>query len=64
MPENSEGLFDLDIVEDIVRPLHASHKPRVALIALENTHNVCGGKVLPLQYLKKVFTVSDDVTFT
>ena len=54
IPDGADGVFDLDLLEDLVRPLHDAHQPRSALIAVENTHNNCGGKVLPLEYLKQV----------
>ena len=30
------------------------HQPRTKLICLENTHNVCGGMILPEGYVQKV----------
>ena len=54
IPDGADGVFDLDLLEDLVRPLNDAHQPRSALIAVENSHNNCGGKVLPLEYLKQV----------
>ena len=49
-----DGTFDLDELEGSIRPKNDPHQPWTALIAIENTHNNCGGKVLPLQFLQKV----------
>ena len=61
VPEDRYGMFDLSVVEKLIRSRNVANVRRVAVIALENTHNVCGGKVLPLEYLKRVFTFLYDV---
>ena len=42
-----DGLLTADLVRGALRPA-SPHVPRVAAIAVENTHNAAGGKVLPL----------------
>ena len=42
-----DGLLTADLVRAALRPA-SPHVPRVAAIAVENTHNAAGGKVLPL----------------
>ncbi|CAG0930756.1 threonine aldolase [Thermoflexales bacterium] len=53
IPNNPDGTLPLDRVEAAIRG-DDQHEARTKLIALENTHNRCGGTVLPLSYLKQV----------
>lgn len=56
--ENKEdGTMELDKVESAIRELDI-HEPITSLIAIENTHNACGGKVIPLSYLKQLRILS------
>ena len=48
-----DGTLDLAEVRRWIR-IDDPHCPRTALIALENTHNLCGGKILPLSYINAV----------
>ena len=52
-----DGTFDLDEMEEKVRDPEDDHEPKTSLICAENTHNWCGGKVLPLEWLDDVSTV-------
>ncbi|XP_021194030.3 uncharacterized protein LOC110378905 isoform X2 [Helicoverpa armigera] len=45
-----DGTFDLAELESRFRGTDV-HEPITSLVAVENTHNVCGGKVLPLKFL-------------
>ncbi|XP_050346538.1 uncharacterized protein LOC126770953 [Nymphalis io] len=45
-----DGTFDLQELESKIRGSDI-HEAITSLIAIENTHNVCGGKVLPLQWI-------------
>ena len=50
-----DGTFDLDqLVSKIRHGYPDPHFPRTRLICLENTHNIQGGRVLPLAFLKEV----------
>jgi len=49
-----DGTFDLTELRSLIRPLHDPHQPRTKLICLENSHNFCGGKALPMDFVKKV----------
>ena len=49
-----DGTFDLTDIESNIRPENDSHQPVTGLICVEDTHNVCGGVVLPLDFLTKV----------
>jgi len=46
-----DGTLDLEQLEAAIRPKNV-HFPRTRLICLENTHNRCGGAVLPPSYLQ------------
>ncbi|KAL3877760.1 hypothetical protein ACJMK2_035422 [Sinanodonta woodiana] len=50
----SDGTFDLAEMKSKLRPMNDPHQTRTKLICLENTHNFCGGKVLPLDFLQQV----------
>lgn len=55
VPTKEDGTFDLEILESKIRPKNAGmHETTTRLICLENTHNRCGGKVLPVSYIQKV----------
>lgn len=52
VPTQRDGRLLIEDLESRVR--HRDfHCPRTSLVCLENTHNVCGGTVLPLDYLEK-----------
>lgn len=48
-----DGTMNLDDLAGAIRD-EDPHYPRTRLICLENTHNACGGKVLPRAYLSDV----------
>ncbi|CAH2242141.1 probable low-specificity L-threonine aldolase 2 isoform X1 [Pararge aegeria] len=48
-----DGTFDLQEVENRIRGSDI-HEPITSMVAIENTHNVCGGKVLPLQWIDEL----------
>ena len=35
------------------------HEPITKLICIENTHNACGGKVLPMSFLRELRSLAD-----
>ena len=53
LPNQADGTLDLAAIEGAIRPENV-HAPRTRLICLENTHNRCGGAVLPLEYCDAV----------
>lgn len=53
-----DGTLKLDEIEAAIRPDNV-HFPRTKLITVENTHNQCGGKVLPLTYLAQVHAIAE-----
>ncbi|KAK3607428.1 hypothetical protein CHS0354_035122 [Potamilus streckersoni] len=50
----SDGTFDIEEMKSMLRPINDPHQTWTKLICLENTHNFCGGKVLPLDFLQQV----------
>ena len=53
LPNLPDGRIDLALIEASIRP-DDIHAPRTKLITLENTHNRCGGAVLPVAYMDAV----------
>jgi len=49
IPNKRDGTMYIDAVEAAIRGENI-HFPITELIALENTHNYCGGRVLPKGY--------------
>uniref|UniRef100_A0A8C3AV21 Threonine aldolase 1 n=1 Tax=Cyclopterus lumpus TaxID=8103 RepID=A0A8C3AV21_CYCLU len=55
-----DGAFDLEELESKIRHDYPDpHYPRTRLICVENTHNVKGGRVLPLTFLQEVRALAD-----
>jgi threonine aldolase len=53
VPNNADGSIDLQNLEDAIRADDA-HYPHTACIALENTHNLCGGSYQTAAYTDSV----------
>ena len=53
LPNEADGRLDLDAVVDAIRGDN-EHYPISRLIAVENTHNRCGGRVLSVAYMDAV----------
>ncbi|KAK9530169.1 hypothetical protein VZT92_011691 [Zoarces viviparus] len=55
-----DGTFDLDQLESKIRHDYPKpYYPRSRLICVENTHNIQGGRVLPLTFLQEVRALAD-----
>ncbi|KAI4455841.1 l-threonine aldolase-related [Holotrichia oblita] len=54
----NDGTFCLDEMCSRIRIDPDCHEPYTALIVVENTHNMCGGKVLPLEWLDKLGNIA------
>ena len=52
-----DGLLTGELVRDALRPA-SPFVPRVAAVAVENTHNVAGGKVMPVAVMEGVVAVT------
>lgn len=55
--DGEDGIMPIEKIEKAIRP-KGKVFPKTSLIVLENTHNRAGGKVLPLEYMKKVYELS------
>ncbi|KAF4104455.1 uncharacterized protein LOC131520289 isoform X2 [Onychostoma macrolepis] len=56
----SDGTFDLDQLISKIRHSYPNpHYPRSRLVCVENTHNIQGGRVLPLSFLQELRSVAD-----
>jgi threonine aldolase len=53
LPNQPDGTLDFDDIRTAIRKDDA-HKPVSRLITLENTHNVCGGVALSVEYTRMV----------
>ncbi|HMN28283.1 MAG TPA: GntG family PLP-dependent aldolase, partial [Caldilineaceae bacterium] len=53
LPNGPDGTLDLAEIAAAIRPDN-EHYPATKLICLENTHNSCGGRVLPVDYMDAV----------
>lgn len=53
IPNQVDGTLDLQDIIAAIRPDNP-HQPITRLIALENTHNRCGGAPLPVEYTQSV----------
>lgn len=59
VPNLSDGSMDLESVRLAIRDDNI-HEPFTRLIAIENTHNACGGTVLPTLFLQEIRKLSDE----
>jgi len=53
LPNQPDGTLIISDIEGAIRPDNV-HFPRTRLIVLENTHNLCGGHPLDVDYMKAV----------
>jgi len=49
-----DGTFSLTELRHKIRNYKDCHEPVTAMVAVENTHNICGGKVIPLAFLDEL----------
>lgn len=50
LPTAADGTMSLDAIEQAIRSSGNVHFPATELIAIENSHNWCGGRVLPTAF--------------
>jgi len=53
-----DGTMDIQMIQNAIRE-DDIHEPTTGLICIENTHNVCGGTVLPLSFLQNLNILCD-----
>ena len=51
------GVFSAEQVEGAIRPQNI-HQPRTKLVAIENTHNMAGGTIFPLEEIHRIHEVA------
>ncbi|XP_026132488.1 threonine aldolase 1 isoform X2 [Carassius auratus] len=57
----ADGTFDINqLISKIRHGYPNQHYPRSRLVCVENTHNVQGGRVLPLSFLQELRSVADE----
>ncbi|MBI4417162.1 MAG: aminotransferase class I/II-fold pyridoxal phosphate-dependent enzyme [Ignavibacteriales bacterium] len=57
--EGKRGIFEVDQLRDVVRSSEY-YMPRTSLICVENTHNMAGGAVIPLEAMAAVKAFADE----
>lgn len=60
IPTSPDGTFDPQEVLYRARDDDV-HCPRSSLVCIENTHNVCGGKVMPCQWIDEVGSIAQSL---
>ncbi|XP_055706338.1 uncharacterized protein LOC129803647 [Phlebotomus papatasi] len=53
LPNLPDGTFSLDLFRKSIRHFD-DHEPVTKLVVIENTHNLCGGRVIPLEWIQQV----------
>jgi len=57
LPNQADGTFLLEDVENAIRP-DDIHAPISRMVVVENTHNRCGGTVLPVAYMQDLAEIA------
>jgi len=57
--DSADGTLDIEAMEHYFHVDDDVHHPRTTLVALENTHNYCGGVVYPLAKIREVRAFCD-----
>lgn len=59
IPNLPDGTFSIDAVRESIRG-GDFHEPVTQLVVVEQTHNMCGGKVVPLEWIEELSKVCRD----
>lgn len=59
VPNLPDGTMEIEDIRNAIRE-DDIHEPVSKLICIENTHNVCGGKVLPVDFMKELKLLADE----
>jgi len=57
--DSDDGTLDLELLEHYFHIDDDAHHPRTTLVAVENTHNYCGGVVYPLAKIRELRAFCD-----
>lgn len=60
IPNNEDGTYSLDEFRLRVRGGDEIHEPTTTLAIVENTHNICGGKAVPMMWIDKLASICKD----
>lgn len=58
--DGNRGVITREKVEPLIRPREAYYMPRTKVIEVENTHNVAGGTIFPLETIKELRELADE----
>lgn len=58
IPNNDDGTFSLKEYQTKLRGGDRIHEPKTNLVVVENTQNICGGKVIPLEWIDELALIS------
>ncbi len=58
--EGDKGVIPPEKIKPLIRPESAYYMPRSKVIEIENTHNVAGGTVIPLENIKAVRELAEE----
>ncbi len=59
LPNNSDGTIDIDKIKTSIREDNV-HFPRTDCISLENSHNLCNGSPINIDYLSQVYNIAQE----
>ncbi len=54
------GIMTPEQIEPLIRPESAYYMPRTRVVEIENTHNVAGGIIQPLENIQSICKLADD----
>lgn len=57
MANNDDGTFSLKEFRTKIRGGDRIHEPKTNLVVVENTQNICGGKVIPLEWIEELSSI-------
>lgn len=57
IPNNDDGTYSLEEFQKRIRDSDNDHEPITTLAIVENTHNWCGGKVIPLSWIDELVSI-------
>ncbi|KAL9895889.1 uncharacterized protein ACN2A1_006467 isoform 2-T6 [Glossina fuscipes fuscipes] len=60
----TDGTFCLDELQRKMHLYDDCHEPLTSLVIVENTHNMCGGKVIPLRWLDELISICKNKEMT
>lgn len=59
IPNLDNGTMDITKIKGAIRE-DDIHEPMTQLICIENTHNVCGGRVLPISFMEELDKLAEE----